>query len=399
MAKPKARKRTDKKGRILNKGESQQKNGRYVFKYQDQPGKPRFLYSWKLEENDKLPSGKRPCVALRTQEKEVLRDRLDGIDTVGGKITVCQLYAQQNALKPNVKQNTVRGRENLMRILKDDILGSMTVDSVKPLHAKSWAIRMSEKYSYQTINTAKRTLKACFYTAIENDLVRKNPFNWKLNDVIQNDIEAKTVLTKEQENAFLEFVKTDTAYQRHHNAIVILLNTGLRISELCGLTVKDIDFKNGYIAVNHQLLYDKDGYYITTLKTKNSKRQIPIIPVVEKALRNQIRSLKEVPGMQVDGYSNFLFRQKKGTPMYGSYYATVFSDIVKKYNKHHTDDVLHKITPHTCRHTFCTNMANKGMPVKILQYIMGHKNVMMTMNYYAHGSKENAKTEMLRLAV
>lgn len=395
----KARMRTDKKGRILNKGESQQKNGRYVFKYQDQPGKPRFLYSWKLEENDKLPSGKRPCVALRTQEKEVLRDRLDGIDTVGGKITVCQLYAQQNALKPNVKKNTVKGRENLMNILKDDVLGSMAVDSVKPLHAKAWAIRMSAKYSYHTINNAKRTLKACFYTAIENDLVRKNPFNWKLSDVIPNDTEAKIVLTKEQENAFLEFVKTDTVYQKYYNAIVILLNTGLRISELCGLTVKDIDFENGYIAINHQLLHDSDGYYVDTLKTENSIRQIPIVPVVDKALRNQICTLKEVPGIQIDGYSNFLFRQKNASPMYGTCYTVAFGNIVKKYNKHYTDNTLPKITPHTCRHTFCTNMANKGMPVKVLQYIMGHKNVMMTMNYYAHGSQENAKTEMLRLAV
>ncbi len=399
MAKTKARKRTDKKGRILNKGESQQKIGRYVYKYQDQPGKPRFIYSWKLEESDELPSGKRPCTALRTQEKEILRNKLDGIDTAGGKLTVCQLYAQQNALKPNVKRNTVRNRENLMNILKDDILGNMTVDSVKPLHAKAWAIRMSEKYSYQTINNAKRTLKACFYTAIDNDYIRKNPFNWILSDVIPDDTEAKTVLTEEQQNAFLEFVQTDTINQKYYNAIVILMNTGLRVSELCGLTTKDIDFDNGYICVNHQLLYDSNGYYIDTLKTENSVRQIPIIPVVENALRSQIHSVEEFPEMQIDGYSNFLFRQRNGSPMYGHCYLAVFKSIVKKYNKHHTDNPLPKITPHTCRHTFCTNMANKGMPVKILQYIMGHKNILMTMNYYAHGSQENAKTEMLKLAV
>ncbi|HBJ06242.1 MAG TPA: site-specific integrase, partial [Erysipelotrichaceae bacterium] len=100
---------------------------------------------------------------------------------------------------------------------------------------KEWAIRMKKNgYSYQTINNHKRSLKACFYTALNDDLVRKNPFNWNLSDVLEDDTIHKTALTDEQVNALLSFLKIDDVYKKYYNAIVVLLYTGLRISELCG---------------------------------------------------------------------------------------------------------------------------------------------------------------------
>ncbi len=88
-----------------------------------------------------------------------------------------QLYEKHNALKPNVRQSTETGRKYLMDILKSDTLGNMPIESIKPSDTKEWAIRMKKNgYSYQTINNYKRSLKACFYTALNDDLVRKNPF-------------------------------------------------------------------------------------------------------------------------------------------------------------------------------------------------------------------------------
>lgn len=70
----------------------------------------------------------------------------------------------------------------------------------------------------------------------------------------------------------------------------------------------------------------------------------------------------------------------------------------KKYNKYHEEALPKVMTPHTLRHTFCTNMANAGMNPKALQYIMGHSNITMTLNYYAHATFDSAKAEMLRIA-
>ena len=72
-----------------------------------------------------------------------------------------------------------------MNALKNDPLGMRAIDTVKQSDAKEWAIRMSEKgYAYKTIDNYKRSLKASFYMAIQDDCIRKNPFEFKLSDVL-----------------------------------------------------------------------------------------------------------------------------------------------------------------------------------------------------------------------
>jgi len=118
---------------------------------------------------------------------------------------------------------------------------------------------------------------------------------------------------------------------------------------------------------------------------------------VRTALKEEIQRRKNIQPMIVDGYCDFVFLNKKGYSMYASSYSTMFSAMVKQYNIRRREK-LPKVTPHTLRHIFCTNMANKRMAPKALQYTMGHKNITMTLGYYAHGSAESAKAEMELLA-
>ena len=55
------------------------------------------------------------------------------------------------------------------------------------------------------------------------------------------------------------------------------------------------------------------------------------------------------------------------------------------------------VTPHICRHTYCTNMAKSGMNPKTLQYLMGHSDIGVTMNVYTHLGLDDAKDEMIRM--
>ena len=103
-------KRRDNKNRILRSGESQRKDGRYAYKYTDTFGKVQFVYAWKLVPTDKTPAGKRDDISLREKEKEIQKDLDDGIDTIGKKMTVCELYAKQNRHRGNVRHNTTKGR-------------------------------------------------------------------------------------------------------------------------------------------------------------------------------------------------------------------------------------------------------------------------------------------------
>ena len=205
-------------------------------------------------------------------------------------------------------------------------------------------------------------------------------------------------MTEEQEQALLSFIKTDNVYHKYYDDVLILLKTGLRISELCGLTVADIDFKNEVVIIDHQLLKSKEqGYYIETPKTKSGTRQVPLSKETIQAFQRVMKKRPKAEPFVIDGRSNFLFANHKGKPKVAIDYTALFIRMVKKYNKHHKDNPLPHITPHTLRHTFCTRLASKNMNPKDLQYIMGHSNISITMNWYAHASIDTAKSEVQRL--
>src|SRR5699024_11429667 len=112
------------------------------------------------------------------------------------------------------------------------------IDTMKLLDGKVLAMRMYENsYINKTISNYKRSLKVSFYMAIEDDCIRKNPFNFKLSDVLEDNSEPKVILTPEQEEKLLAFMEQDKTYSKYYDEVVILLETGLRISEFCGLTV------------------------------------------------------------------------------------------------------------------------------------------------------------------
>lgn len=396
-----ADKRRDSKKRILRLGESQRKDGRYVYKYVDNLGKVRFAYAWKLVPTDKVPAGKRDGISLREKELEIQKDLYDGIDPIGKKMTVCELYEKQTRQRGNVRYNTIQGRERLKNLLMADKLGSCLIENVKQSDVKDWILRMKQKgISYKTISNDKRSLKAAFYAAIQDDCLRKNPFDFQLNTVIQDDTEPKKPLTLEQEDALLSFVKKDSVYHKYYNEFVILLGTGLRISELCGLTENDLDFDSRTISVDHQLLRSKKtGYYIEKPKTRSGIRQIPMTENVRTALKCVVESHEKIAGISIDGYSRFIFLNRDGYPKTASSYANMFRRLVKKYNRLHRTALPNSMTPHTLRHTFCTNLANAGMNPKALQYIMGHSNISMTLDYYAHATYASAEAEMKRLSI
>lgn len=173
-------KRRDNKGRLLKSGESQRSDGRYAYKYIDTFGETQFVYSWKLVPTDKVPAGKRPCLSLREKIKQIQKDLDDGIDTIGKKMTVCQLYEKYTRQRGNVRKGTQKSRQQLMKLLSEDKLGAASIDSVKLSDAKEWALRMQEKgVAYNTICNSKRSLKAIFYMAVQDDCLRKNPFDFR----------------------------------------------------------------------------------------------------------------------------------------------------------------------------------------------------------------------------
>lgn len=154
----------------------------------------------------------------------------------------------------------------------------------------------------------------------------------------------------------------------------VLFKIGLRVSEFCGFTVKDIDLENNRINVDHQLQRKRDGQYIVEdTKTSSGTRIIPMTDeVIECFLRILDKRKKSKVEKLIDGKTGFLCFDKNNMPMISLHWEKYFKHAVDKYNSIYKVQ-LPSITPHICRYTFCSNMAKSGINPKTLQYIMGHK--------------------------
>lgn len=392
-------KRRDNKNRILRNGESQRKDGRYSFKYIDGSGTARFVYSWKLEKSDKVPSGKRDGLSLREKEKSIQRDIDDMINPRGGEMTVEALVKKYLLQKTGVRHNTEANYNFVLNIIKNEEFGKRHIDQVKLSDAKCWLIKLQKDgRGYSSIHSIRGVVRPAFQMAVDDDLIRKNPFDFQLATVVVNDSVTRKAITRKQERAFLEFVKNDKYYCKYYEGIYILFKTGLRISEFVGLTVNDIDLQNRKLTISHQLQRTrKMDYIIENPKTECGVRTIPLSDDVYECfvkIIHQRPKLEREPN--IGGYCGFLYLDKNGKPMVAMHWEHFFKHIWQKYNSIYREQ-LPLITPHVCRHTYCSNMAKSGMNPKTLQYLMGHSDIGITLNTYTHLGYEDAKDELQRL--
>lgn len=394
--------RRDNKGRKLFNGESQRKDGKYEYKYQDARGKRKTVYSWKLTPADRVPAGKRDDISLREKIKQIQKDLNSNITPYGGNYTVLELVKKYISQKTGVRHNTRSNYNFVVNVIKKEAFGQKRIDKIKVSDAKEWLIKMQQVdgRGYSSIHTIRGVVRPAFQMAVDDDLLVKNPFEFQLNTVVVNDSVTREAITRQQEGDFLEFVKNDKHFCKYYDGIYILFKTGLRISKFVGLTKKNLDFENNRIIVDHQLQRTRDmKYVIEDTKTESDERMVPMTPEVKEAFQRILASRKN-PKIEpmVDGYSGFLFLDKNGRPMVALHWEKYFQHIHEKYNKIYRVQ-MPKITPHVCRHTFCFSMAKSGMNPKTLQYIMGHSDIGVTLNTYTHLNYDDAEEEMQKVVV
>ena len=381
---PTMERRKDSKGRVLKKGESERKDGRYQYRYIDAWKKRQTIYASDLKE-------------LRDKETQIQKDAFDGIDYSKGKITVCKLLEDYFETKKSMKRNTQAKYSFVLKIVKESQIGSMKISEVTPIHIKKWATQLYEDgKKYSSIKEYFSTISPAFKHAVECNIIKKNPFSFPLSDVIPKHTKQKLPLSSEEQSRLLEFVKNDKTLIKYYNEIVILLETGLRISELCGLTVHDVNFHEKTLSVSKQLCIDnKYGgsgeLYIESTKSSAGERIVPLSKKAIECFDSVIKNRKKVMVEPVvDGYSGFIFIRDNGEPKCGGQYTTELKYILKKYNSKNPEHLIQKLSPHVLRHTFCTNMLNAGLNIKSLQYIMGHSTANITLNVYSHSSPKMA---------
>ena len=379
-------KRRDKQGRVLRTGEYQRPDGLYEYRFMDANKKRRSIYERDLQ-------------ALRQKEDEIVSMRRDGVDYGAGEITVLELLERYLALKRGVRYNTTAGYRQMYRFLeKRPVFANRKIRDIRMSDAKLWLISVfDEGYAFRTVVGIKSLLKNAFRMAYEEDIIRRNPFDFRM-DIIPNNTQKRVALTEKQQKLFMDFVANDRYYCRYWDEINVLLGTGMRVSELCGLTKADLDFENRRIRVDHQLIRTTQGKrFVEKTKTEAGRRYIPMSDSVYRSLFNILKHRPRVrKEIMIDGYAGFLLLDRKGMPRLASSVEHAVRRIRDKYNEENVIP-LPVITPHVFRHTFCTNMANAGMDLKSLQYLMGHTDATVTMNVYTHNSYEFAERSMAKI--
>lgn len=389
--------RRDSKGRKLWTGESQEKNGRYKYRYIAPSGERKSVYSWRLTESDAAPKGRRKDASLREKEKQIQKAFKDCVMPDGGNITVLELVEKYVSRQRGVKHNTRANYNFVMNIIKKDPFGMRRIGAVRISDAKEWLIKLQSRdgKGYSSIHSIRGVVRPAFQMAVEDGVLRRNPFEFKLATVVVNDSVTREAVAREQERTFLDFVKEDKHFSRYYEGIFILFKTGLRISEFCGLTTEDIDFAANKIKVDHQLQRTRDmRYVIETPKTEKGVRYVPMSSEVRECFKRILENRKR-PRIEplIDGKHGFLYLDKNNMPMVALHWEKYFQHIREKYHKIYKKE-LPIITPHVARHTFCSNMAKSGVNPKKLQYIMGHSDISVTLNIYTHLQFEDLGDEM-----
>lgn len=401
-------KRKDSKGRTLRNGETQLPDGRYKFRYTDDEGQRRTVYSWKLVATGKLKEGQRDQESLREKEKRILKDLDDHIRTKSAEqVTVNDMFEKFLDIRMDLRGTTRRCYRDLFSAHVYPAIGNRAVGKIKPSDIQKMYQEAVAEHGItpSTVQKVHSVVYQIFDMAVIDNIIRTNPsanaFKYfaKSNEVTSKPREALTV---EQQEQFIDFVYSSHIYGRLGNLFTVLLGTGLRIGEALALTWDDIDFDSGMITIYKTMAYKqgedgKYGYRISPPKTAAGIREIPMLDDVIAALKREKSQPKPKKKFVVEGYTGFVFLNSAGQVYTNSFLYDSIQGIVETYNREELARAikedrppvyLPKISAHIFRHTFCTRMCEQDVNLKVLQDIMGHRNIRTTMEVYARATRE-----------
>ena len=365
----------------MKNGETERKDGRYMYRYTDsRTGQRKTIYAKDLPD-------------LRMKEKSILSDVENNIRTDGNvkNLTANDLFRRYLEIKEISDSTKVNYRSTWKNNVEDSV-GKYKVVQILPSDIKKLYSDLSQKgLAKSSIKRVHNLLHPVLEMAVDDDIIRKNPVKSVWSDY-GHEAKEKKALTLGQQKQLMEFVKSDTTYNAYCPMLTTMLGTGVRCGELVGLTWDDVDMEKREIHIRRTLVYKDYGdglrLHVSTPKTKSGIRTIPMSDSVYNAFAGQkkLNSLlgKDRNVFEVDGCRDFVFITRNGRPLLMCSVNKVLSNIVKAVNAQGQEEPFPAISAHTMRHTFCTRMAENGMDIKVLQYLMGHANINITMQVYNH---------------
>lgn len=392
--------RLDKNRITLRKGESQRSDGVYSYRWTTKDGKRHDIYAGSLEE-------------LREKEEQIVIDQHDGIRVDKKLITLNEMFDMWCELKRGIKHNTFQNYKYMYNQFVRPRFGRMRLTAVKKTDIKRFYNTMADEriLKVSTIDTVHNILHQVFDLAVDDNYIRINPTDNMLKELKKShnfEVTKRKALTVQEQDLFINFLRNSSKYNHWYPVFAVMLGTGMRVGEITGLRWCDIDFEENLVNVNHTLVYYNRGdgngcsFAVNTPKTQSGNRTIPLLPIVRKAFEQE-RENQAIAGLscraKVDGYTDFIFINRFGDVQHQGTLNKAIRRIIRDCN----DEVLLKdesatvlLPPFSChslRHTFTTRLCEKGVNVKVIQEVLGHKDFSTTMNIYTDVTKDLKQKE------
>ena len=232
-------KRRDNKGRVLRTGESQRKDGTYQYRY-TQSGKRECVYAPTLKE-------------LREKEEDIQRSILENTLVARSKVTLLQAIEIGIATRANCRRSTMASYRTAYRTLSGQPFMNTPLSEVTRTNVKLWFASMHEEFGYKkgTLTLFKSLICSSLETFVDDRVIPYNPFDIKLS-FLPNDKEDRDMIPPIEWNRFISFLKKDSFGYKYVDMFTILYETGMRVGELCGLTVNDVDLDSKCVHINRQ---------------------------------------------------------------------------------------------------------------------------------------------------
>lgn len=224
-----------------------------------------------------------------------------------------------------------------------------------------------EEYSHSTVNSLSVQFKKCLYYAVEEHMIATNPHEGVELHKLRPPKKIYAYTSADQDK-IIGYVKKDKVYDR---IFYFLISTGIRFGEAAALTWDDIDFKNNTVNINKIAVSSHGSMRIEDrTKTVNSIRTIQIGKNISDWLKWHRDSID-----QEANWRNLVFPNARMN-------ITNQSNAIKRWMKICAILDIEYQGMHSLRHTWATRALEAGIDIKVVSAMLGHKNVITTMNIY-----------------
>jgi integrase len=280
-----------------------------------------------------------------------------------------------DSVRDTVKAITYETYERLIRLHLAPTLGRLKLKNLTPTHVRGlYREKLDSGLSPSSVQRIHALLHKALTQAVNDGLIPRNATD-PVKPPRPSRNEMKT-LTPEQAHVFLEAAKND----RLRALYIVAIHTGLRQGELFGISWDDVDLEAGTLSVHRTLSGAKGGPKFTTPKN-NKTRRVRLTPQAAEALRDhrkrQLEERMRLAGLWQD--HGLVFCSTVGTPLSRhNVYNRSFKPLLERAG------LPYSLRFHDLRHTFATLMASSGGHAKVVQEMLGHASINITLDLYSH---------------